>query len=122
MYLNMFEISRTTQGDVVILAVKGQLDALSAGKVKPLLDELLAEGQNRIVYDMKDLDLIDSSGIGAVVSTFKRSRADGGDMKLASVRLQPMEVFRVLNLHKYIETYESAEEAAASFAKNFRKK
>ena len=90
----MFKIDRKILGDVVILALSGQLDALTAGKIKPLLDELLAQGDNRIVYDLKELTLIDSSGIGAIVSTFKRARADGGDMKLAGICLQPLEVFR----------------------------
>jgi anti-sigma B factor antagonist len=113
----MFEIIKTNEDGIIILSLRGQLDALTSGKFKPILDEVLSSPGTGIVYDFHELDLIDSSGIGVIVSTFKRSRADGGDTKIACIHDQPLEVFRVLNLHKYIEVFDSVEAAKESFPK-----
>lgn len=118
----MFDVLRTEQEDVVVLSLTGQLDALTAGKTKPMLDEILSNSMVKIVYDLKNLTLIDSSGVGVIVSTFKRSRAGGGDMKLAALCSQPMEVFKVLSLDKTIPIFGSVEEAVASFNKKNKKK
>ncbi len=107
----------TIENGVIILSLRGKLDALTAAKIKPVLDEILSNPGAEIVYDFDGLTLIDSSGIGVIVSTFKRSRADGGDTKIACIHDQPLEVFQVLNLHKYIEVFDAVETAAASFPK-----
>ena len=111
----MLDIEKTTEGDIVVLALKGQLDALTAGKIKPVLDEVLDGDQVRVIYDLKELSLLDSSGIGVIVSTFKRTRVSGGDTKVACLSEQPKEVFTVLSLDRYIDTFDTLDEALMRF-------
>ena len=67
----MFDFTKRNEGNVVILSLNGQLDALTAGKLKPFLDEMIDDENVCVVYDLRQLSLIDSSGVGVIVSTFK---------------------------------------------------
>jgi len=70
-----------------------------------------------VVFDLKDLTLIDSSGVGAIVSLFKRDRMLGGAVKIAALANQPKEIFRLLKLDRAFDLFETVEEALAKFKK-----
>jgi anti-sigma B factor antagonist len=113
--LKMLEFKREKKEDVVVLSLKGQLDALTAGTMKPVMDELISSHSNRVVFNLDELTLIDSSGVGAIVSIFKRSRAQGGDTKIAHLSKQPKEVFRLLRLDKALSIFDTVEQAIEAF-------
>ncbi|MDJ0763420.1 MAG: STAS domain-containing protein [Myxococcota bacterium] len=111
----MLNIEQKQHAHVTVIALSGQLDAITASEFKPLIETLFNTGVIRIVFDLANLDLIDSSGVGAIVSVFKRSRSFGGDTKVANLANQPAEIFKILSLNKAIETFDSTEVAVNSF-------
>ena len=94
--------SRTDNGDETVLRVEGSLDAVTAPEIRPTLDGLVAEGRRKIIVDLSSLRLIDSSGVGAVVSLFKRIRAGGGVVNVVGLRDQPLAIFRLLRLDRIL--------------------
>jgi anti-anti-sigma factor len=44
--------------------------------------------------------MLDSSGVGALVSLYKRVRAQGGDVVVTGLRDQPLAIFRLLRLDR----------------------
>jgi anti-sigma B factor antagonist len=113
----MLEFKREALGDVEILTLKGNLDALTAPELRPTIDELVASRKTKVVFDLHELTLIDSSGVGAIVSLFKRVRMLGGDVKIACLANQPKEIFRLLRLDRAFDLFESVEEARGKFKK-----
>ena len=111
----MLEFNKTEQNDIVILSLKGNLDALTAPDLRPTIDDLVSNRKNKVVLDLKQLELIDSSGVGAIVSLFKRVRQIDGDVKIACLENQPKEIFRLLNLDKAFDILESVEAAEYKF-------
>ncbi len=111
----MLDIQKETHGDVTVLSLKGQLDALTAGSMKPIVDDLMDSKTTNIVFDLQNITLIDSSGVGAIVSVFKRTRAWNGDTKISGLSAQPLEVFKLLKLDKVIHVCSSVEQAISSF-------
>jgi len=81
-----------------ILRVQGELDCVSAPDLRAELERLVADGRQEIMVDLSDLELIDSSGIGALVGLYKRVRAGGGDVHFVGVREQPLVIFKLLRL------------------------
>jgi len=92
--------SRTDNGDESMLRIEGTLDAVTAPEVRPALDALVAENRKKITIDLSSLRLIDSSGVGVLVSLFKRVRANGGDVRVVGVKDQPRAIFRLLRLDR----------------------
>ncbi len=112
----MLEYSRsTTDRGVVVLVLSGRLDALTALEVRPTIDELVDQQQKKVVCDLGGLAMIDSSGVGAIVSLFKRLRTLGGDVKIARIGGQPQEIFHLLRLDQVFDVFETVAEAEAKF-------
>ena len=92
--------TREEDGDVTVLRISGSLDALSTPELRPTIDALVAEKRPKITVDLSDLRLIDSSGVGAIVSLYKRMRALGGKVEVVGLKDQPMAIFRLLRLDR----------------------
>jgi anti-sigma B factor antagonist len=113
----MLEHGRVDKNAVTVLSLKGSLNALTAPEIKPVIDALVSEKRLQVAVDLAGLDLIDSSGVGAIVSLFKRLRMIGGDVKIAALRGQPKEIFRILRLEKAFDLVATVEEAEGRFEK-----
>jgi anti-sigma B factor antagonist len=88
------------EGDVTVLHVRGELDALSCPELRPVLNGLVEEGRLLVTVNLSELRLIDSSGVGALVSLYKRVRAKGGEVRFVGVTAQPLVIFKLLRLDR----------------------
>lgn len=111
----MLDYERYEQNDITVFSLKGNLDALTAPSLKKEIEGLLAARKIHVVFDLVALDLIDSSGVGAIVSLFKRVRTLQGDVKIARLTGQPAEIFKLLRLDRAFEIFDTVEHAAARF-------
>lgn len=108
---------REIESGIWLLTLAGRLDALTAPELRPTIDNIVQGGRHHVVCDLHDLETIDSSGVGAIVSLFKRSRMKGGDVKIARLRGQPKEIFRLLRLDRAFELFDEVEPAVARLRK-----
>ena len=88
----------TDEGGRLRLHVAGELDAVTCADLRPTLDSLAAESGRDVTVDLSGLRLIDSSGVGALVSLYKRVRAKGGTVHFVGVANQPLAIFKLLRL------------------------
>jgi N-acetylglucosaminyldiphosphoundecaprenol N-acetyl-beta-D-mannosaminyltransferase len=100
-------------GGIVVLSVGERLTIANCEPFLAQADEALAHSPH-IVIDLARTTFVDSSGYGALVTVAKRARAAGGELRLATVQPQVMQVLRVLRLEQFFETY--ADTAAALLA------
>lgn len=89
---------RTDEPGATRLMIDASLDALTVRDLRPVIDEIVAARPQRVMVDLEKLDLIDSSGVGAIVSLFKRVKANGGNVVVTGAREQPLAVFKLLKL------------------------
>ena len=111
----MLSFEQTQHGDVTVLAVSGNLDSLTVPEVRPVIEKIVAAGIKKVALELSGLEVIDSSGIGAIVSLFKRVRSMGGDVKIVGVRGQPREILRLLGLERAFDIVATLDEAAQRF-------
>ncbi|MCB9558636.1 MAG: STAS domain-containing protein [Deltaproteobacteria bacterium] len=112
----MFEFRESAiEGGIIVLALSGRLDALTALELRPTIDRLVEQKKSKVVVDMANLTNIDSSGVGALVSLFKRSRMLGGDVKIANLQGKPLQIFQLLRLDRAFDIFDTVEQAAARF-------
>ncbi len=100
----MTNYSRTDNGDETTLSIEGTLDAATAPDLRAVIDQIVEEGRRNITLDLSTLRLIDSSGVGVIVSLFKRVRANGGQVRIVGLRDQPRAIFRLLRLDRVFPT------------------
>jgi anti-sigma B factor antagonist len=93
---------RQDDGTRTTLRIEGSLDALSTPELRPMIDSILNDKRNEIIVDVSGLRLIDSSGVGALVSLYKRARAAGGNMSVSGLRDQPLVIFKLLKLDRIL--------------------
>ena len=91
---------RIDSGDDTTLRIEGSLDAMSTPELRPVIDQLVTDKRSRVSVDLSSLRLIDSSGVGAIVSLYKRIRAQGGEVTVKGLRDQPLAIFRLLRLDR----------------------
>lgn len=82
------------------LEIEGALDALTARDVRPIFDQVVADKPKKVTIDLEALTLIDSSGVGAIVSLYKRVKADGGQLVVVQAQDQPLAVLKLLKLDR----------------------
>ena len=89
-----------TQHGQPTLLIRGSLDINSAPSLAERIDQLLATKPPRVVVDLSALDLIDSSGVAALVKLFKGIRGTGGAVTFVGTRDQPLAIFKLLRMDK----------------------
>lgn len=116
--MESLQIEQEIYGDLLVISPSGQLDALTADDLISATTHLVSAPIKYVVLNFEAISLIDSSGIGAMVSILKRTRSRAGDTVLANVGEQPMEVFKILNIHKGIAIYGTVEEAVSALGRD----
>ena len=83
-----------------MLRLSGSLDAMTAPELLPTIDRLVEEKRTRVTVHLEGLDLIDSSGVAAIVALYKRTRSNGGRVTVTGARDQPLAIFKLLRMDK----------------------
>ena len=60
--------------DIIVFTFKGQLDAFSEKQFKTFITNTLKKDPQSFVIDLSKIDFLDSSGLGALVQTYKESK------------------------------------------------
>ena len=110
------DITTTKQNEVTILALKGKMDLSNAGILKAEVKSLLDGQQKQIHLNMSEVDFINSSGLGSLVSIMKEIRVFKGRLTLSNLAPYVNEIFEITQLSHVFEIYESVDEATASYS------
>ncbi len=109
------EIGQETINNVEVLRLEGRLDASSAKDIREKVSSLSQENRVKLVIDMANVDFIDSSGLGSLVSSLRTVNKLGGDIKISSLQDQVRAVFELTRLHRIFGIYDDSTAAAMSF-------
>jgi len=96
------EFNLDTQKEASILRITGELDALSAHHLKPIIGKIGKDRPAKVIVDLSNLRLLDSSGVGAIVDLFKTVREYQGTFGVVGVRDQPLAILRLLQLDRVL--------------------
>ncbi|MBS2017990.1 MAG: STAS domain-containing protein [Deltaproteobacteria bacterium] len=94
--------TRHDDAEETTVSIEGALDVVSAPEVRPTFDAIVAEGRKRVVVDIAAVTLIDSPGVGTLVSLCKRIEAGGGRAVVKGARDQPLTVLKLLKLDRLL--------------------
>ena len=105
--------------DVIIVDLEGRL-VMGVGDelLREVMNEVVAEDWKKIVLNLRHVSIMDSSGIGEVVSGWKLARRFGASVKLLRPRPQVERTLRLTQLLPLLEVYDDEDRAVASFCTN----
>ena len=102
-----FDIIEKRNGDVVVLKVEGELDALVAPKLKDKITKEMENGTKYFVIDFENLVHINSLAMGIL----------RGKLKLVKLNDHIKGIFEMIGLDEIFEIYEDEQEAVDSYNK-----
>jgi anti-sigma B factor antagonist len=80
------------------------------------VEALLLRGQSRILFNVANVQHMDSTCLGEIVQTYKITTSNGATLKLAQVGPGLRNLLHTTALDKVLELYDTESEAIASFA------
>ncbi len=110
------EITQRVEGDVTVFLPEGRIDTLAADEIDKTLQAAVAGGSHRIVMDMSMVEYISSAGLRSLAAVLVKSRAEGGDMKLAALNERVSRVFRIIGFDVLMSVHDTPEAAIADFS------
>ena len=104
--------------DITIVDLKGRI-TLGEGSatVRDTVHDLLSKGQKRILLNLRDVNYIDSSGIGELVSAFTAAKKQGGELKLLNLTKKIQDLLQITKLYTVFDVKEDETLAVESFRK-----
>ena len=79
--------------------------------------DLLSKGQKKILLNLGDVNYIDSSGIGELVSAFTSVQRQGGELKLLHLTKKVHDLLQITKLYTVFDVQEDEANAIKAFAK-----
>lgn len=76
----------------------GELDAVQAPKFVEAAKALLAQHQGSLLFDCKQLDFVDSMGLGALVKLRKMVGEAGGTIQMVNMKQRIFKLFVITGL------------------------
>jgi anti-sigma B factor antagonist len=105
-------------GDIVILAVSGELTLNHGGDVmlKDRVRSLLQQGRRKLIIDLGEVSSLDSAGLGELVQAYASTKNKGGSLKLARLTPRIKILLTITKLVTVFECYEREADAVQSFS------
>jgi anti-sigma B factor antagonist len=101
--------------EVVVVSVAGDIDALTADEASALLNAQLEGGREQLVLDLGQVKFMSSAGIRLLLEISKKSREQGGDLRLARTPEGVARTLEITGLARILKAYPSVDEAVSSF-------
>lgn len=107
--------SREVDG-VTVLDLSGRI-TLGEGSVqlRDAVRNLLGKGQKNILLNMGDINYIDSSGLGELVSAYTTAKNQGAALKLLRLTKKVHDLLQLTKLYTVFDIYDDEATAIASF-------
>jgi anti-sigma B factor antagonist len=113
--VNLQGTARDAYG-IVIIDLSGRI-TLGEGSalLRETVRDLLGKGRKKILLNLADVNYIDSSGIGELVTAFTTARNHGGELKLLHLTKKVHDLLQITKLYTVFDVHNDEVAAAASF-------
>ncbi len=118
-----FDISYTSK-DVTVVTLFGKIDFKCTNTLRSQIMVLTQSNPKFLVIDMENVNFIDSSGLGLLISVLKEMRSKGGKLVLSGISKYVSDLLDITNTNKLFETcsawYEDFEVFPMEIGNGFR--
>ena len=109
-----FATEEIAEGAGVIVTVPGShLDASTVRSFREALQPLI-EAHSAVLIDLRQIEFIDSSGLGSLLSVLRNLNNKQGELKLFGMSKPVQAMFELVRMHRLFAIYNTREEALAT--------
>ena len=100
-----FGVDINADGDDVVVAVRGELDVLTAPFLWEQMEPSLADLTGKLILDFTDLNFIDSMGLGVIVRAQSRLRGESPERQIVvrNLNAHARKVFEITGLDRVLD-------------------
>jgi anti-sigma B factor antagonist len=107
-----FDLETVTAGaDCAVLRIVGEIDVYRAPQLRERVVQLLADGTRHIIADLREVDFVDSTGLGVLVGSLKRLRERDGSLTLVASPGRIPQLLELTGLVRIFDLHQSVPEA-----------
>lgn len=112
----MMTIGFENRNGKAVVIVDGPMTAETSDAFREKFDAWLqsVSGVPVLVVDLAEVEVMDSSGLGALLGALRRIVEKGGDMRIASLQPKPRLVFEITRAYKAFDIFDSVDEALSA--------
>lgn len=82
------------------VCLKGEIDIYTSNNLKETLIDMVVNDPQNIIIDATDLDYIDSTGLGVLISVLKRLKQKEKDIYITNIRPNIKKILNITGLDK----------------------
>lgn len=110
------DIQQRDREGIAILDLKGRLTVgQAASGIRDTVRQLADEGRKGVIFNLADVDFIDSSGLGSMVICFTTMQKAGGTLRLLQLTRRNIELLVLTKLTTVFEVFTDEQDAVNSF-------
>jgi anti-sigma B factor antagonist len=91
-------IKAITAGDCAVLRIAGEMDVYTVPKLRKQVADLAEKGTVHVIADLRGVDFLDSTGLGALVGSLKRLRIRQGSLMIVTSGGRILKLFQITGL------------------------
>ncbi|MEH1902193.1 STAS domain-containing protein [Nostoc sp.] len=95
---------------VKVLEISGILDGIRGNELRREVSNVVDNGADILLLDLKEVKFIDSSGLGALVSAMQIVRAANGKLFVCSISDQVRMLFELTKMDRIFKTFADQDE------------
>lgn len=110
-HVSRLKVDVRYEEDIAIIEARGECDLITSRKLKEAADSLFNAGRCKIVFDLQEMNYIDSSGFRVLLEAKNKATEKGGDIALVSLTAPVERVYTLLRLNELVLRTDSVAEA-----------
>ena len=114
--MSLLHATHRDAGPVTVLDISGRI-TLGEGSalLRKTIRDLLEDKRTNILVNLADVNYIDSSGIGELVSAYSAVKSRGGELKLLHLTKKVHDLLQITKLYTVFEVHSDENSALLSF-------
>jgi anti-anti-sigma factor len=114
------EINARERSNVIIFDIEGEIrrSDLTDVTLHQLVKDQLDDGKRNILLNFRNVEFIDSFGVGEILASYISTHNLGGKLKIAKISKKLFIIFQVTMLTKVLEIFDDEDVALDSYFKD----
>ncbi|MEN8154070.1 MAG: STAS domain-containing protein [Acidobacteriota bacterium] len=101
--------------NIEVISIIGRIEMIHIEEFRNKAFKLVEKGENGIIFDLKNLEYINSAGLGILIHIAKNMEKSKRDLAFCSLKENILEIFKIAGFTKILNVFPTKEDALKVF-------